>query len=104
MILRLWQCVNTRPDPFSLQDLTLSPCGGRVGRRQNLTRDAFGVWLVQRPAGTVVAMEALSDTHSCGRKLGVLRFSFNTMTSKRLKAQGKSIKRAVLTGSPLRNC
>ena len=42
--------------------------GGRIGRRQDLTRDAFGVWLVQRPAGTVVAMEACSGAHHWARR------------------------------------
>ena len=42
--------------------------GGPVGRRQDLTRDAFGVWLVQRPAGTVVAMEACSGAPHWARR------------------------------------
>jgi transposase len=40
----------------------------RVVRRQDLRRDAFGLWLAQVPAGTVVAMEACSGAHHWVRR------------------------------------
>ncbi|HET7662633.1 MAG TPA: IS110 family transposase [Rhodanobacteraceae bacterium] len=40
---------------------------GRVLRRRDLKRDAFAAWLVQRPAGSVVAMEACSGAHYWAR-------------------------------------
>ena len=36
---------------------------GRVLDRKDLRREAFSAYLVQLPAGTVVAMEACSDAH-----------------------------------------
>ena len=41
---------------------------GHVVRRQDLHREAFGVWLAQQPAGTVVAMEACSGAHHWARQ------------------------------------
>jgi transposase len=41
---------------------------GHVLRRQDLRRDAFGPWLAQQPAGTVVAMEACSGAHHWARR------------------------------------
>lgn len=41
---------------------------GHVLRRQELGRDAFGVWLAQVPADTVVAMEACSGAHHWARR------------------------------------
>lgn len=41
---------------------------GHVLRRQDLGREAFALWLAQRPAGTVVAMEACSGAHHWGRR------------------------------------
>ena len=41
---------------------------GRVLRRQDLRRDAFILWLVQVPAGTVIAMEACSGAHHWARR------------------------------------
>ncbi|MCW5749399.1 MAG: IS110 family transposase [Alphaproteobacteria bacterium] len=41
---------------------------GRVLRRQDLRRGPFGVWLAQRPPGTVVAMEACSGAHHWARR------------------------------------
>ena len=41
---------------------------GHVLRRQDLKRDAFAVWLTQRPAGTVVAVEACSGAHHWARR------------------------------------
>jgi transposase len=40
---------------------------GHVLRRQDLRREPFGLWLAQRPAGTVVAMEACSGAHHWAR-------------------------------------
>jgi transposase len=41
---------------------------GHVLRRQDLRREPFGQWLAQRPAGTVVAMEACSGAHHWARR------------------------------------
>ncbi len=41
---------------------------GRVLQRKDLRRDAFAAWLVQMPAGTVVAMEACSGAHHWARR------------------------------------
>ena len=40
---------------------------GGVLRRLQLRREAFALWLVQLPAGTIVAMEACSGAHYWGR-------------------------------------
>jgi transposase len=40
---------------------------GRVTQRRELKRDALRGWLLQLPAGTVVAMEACSGAHDWGR-------------------------------------
>jgi transposase len=40
---------------------------GRVVYRRQLGREAFVAWLVQLPAGTIVAMEACSGAHYWGR-------------------------------------
>ncbi|MGH8115337.1 MAG: IS110 family transposase [Rhodanobacteraceae bacterium] len=41
---------------------------GRILKRLTLKRDAFSAWLAQRPAGTVVAMEACSGAHHWARR------------------------------------
>jgi transposase len=41
---------------------------GRVRQRRDLQRGAFAAWLVQLPAGTVVAMEACSGAHHWARR------------------------------------
>jgi transposase len=41
---------------------------GHVLRRQDLRRDAFGIWLAQVAPGTVVAMEACSGAHHWARQ------------------------------------
>jgi transposase len=41
---------------------------GHVLRRQDLRREPFGLWLAQRPAGTIVAMEACSGAHHWARR------------------------------------
>jgi transposase len=41
---------------------------GRVRQRRDLQRSAFCAWLVQLPAGTVVAMEACSGAHHWARR------------------------------------
>lgn len=41
---------------------------GRVLQRRELRRDAFAAWLAQRPAGSVVAMEACSGAHHWARR------------------------------------
>jgi transposase len=41
---------------------------GRVRQRRDLQRAAFAAWLVQLPAGTVVAMEACSGAHHWARQ------------------------------------
>ena len=41
---------------------------GHVRQRLDLKRDAFAVWLAQRSAGTVVAMEACSGAHHWARR------------------------------------
>ena len=55
-----------------LAKLVFSICAvdanGRVVKRKELRRDAFGQWLSQQPAGTVVAMEACSGAHHWGRR------------------------------------
>jgi transposase len=45
---------------------------GRVLNRYDFRRDAFAAWLVQLPAGTIVAMEACSGAHYWGRCCAVL--------------------------------
>lgn len=51
---------------------TFSVCevdgAGRVRQRKDLRRAAFAAWLAQRPAGTVVAMEACSGAHHWARR------------------------------------
>jgi transposase len=42
--------------------------GGAVLQRRDLRRDAFAAWLAQRPAGSVVAMEACSGAHHWARR------------------------------------
>lgn len=41
---------------------------GQVLQRRDLGREAFAAWLVQLPAGTVVAMEACSGAHHWARR------------------------------------
>lgn len=41
---------------------------GHVLERREFRREAFAVWLAQRPAGTVVAMEACSGAHHWARR------------------------------------
>jgi len=41
---------------------------GQILKRLTLKRDAFSIWLAQRPAGTVVAMEACSGAHHWARR------------------------------------
>ena len=41
---------------------------GRVTQRRDLRRDAFATWLAQRPAGSIVAMEACSSAHHWARR------------------------------------
>ena len=41
---------------------------GRVTQRRDLRRDAFATWLAQRPAGSMVAMEACSSAHHWARR------------------------------------
>lgn len=41
---------------------------GHVLQRLTFKRDAFSAWLAQRPAGTVVAMEACSGAHHWARR------------------------------------
>ena len=41
---------------------------GRVVQRQDLRREAFATWLVQLPAGTLIAMEACSGAHHWARR------------------------------------
>jgi transposase len=41
---------------------------GHVLERRECKREAFAVWLAQRPAGTVVAMEACSGAHHWARR------------------------------------
>ena len=54
-----------------LAKIAFSTCevdgSGRVQRRRDFKRDAFAAWLVQRPAGTIVAMEACSGAHHWAR-------------------------------------
>ncbi|MEO6798994.1 MAG: IS110 family transposase, partial [Rhodanobacter sp.] len=50
---------------FSVCEMDAS---GHVLRRLDLKRDSFAVWLAQRPAGTVVAMEACSGSHYWARR------------------------------------
>lgn len=49
-----------------------SICGldatGRVQQRRELSRSAFETWLVQVPAGTIIAMEACSGAHHWARR------------------------------------
>ena len=40
---------------------------GRVNQRLELKRETLRTWLMQLPAGTVVAMEACSGAHYWGR-------------------------------------
>ncbi len=49
---------------FSVCEVEVS---GRVVRRQDLGREAFGLWLAHVPAGTVIAMEACSGAHHWAR-------------------------------------
>lgn len=41
---------------------------GRVQQRRELSRSAFETWLVQVPAGTIIAMEACSGAHHWARR------------------------------------
>lgn len=50
---------------FSVCELDVS---GRVAQRRDLRRDAFAAWLAQRPAGSIVAMEACSSAHYWARR------------------------------------
>ncbi len=50
---------------FSVCELDVS---GRVMQRRDLRRDAFAAWLAQRPAGSIVAMEACSSAHHWARR------------------------------------
>lgn len=50
---------------FSVAELDVA---GRVQQRRDLKRDPFAAWLVQLPAGTVVAMEACSGAHHWARR------------------------------------
>lgn len=50
---------------FSVCELDAS---GRVTQRRDLRRDAFATWLAQRPAGSIVAMEACSSAHHWARR------------------------------------
>ena len=50
--------------------------GGRVVQRQDLRRNAFAAWLVQLPAGTVIAMEACSGAHHWARR-GAVNWACN---------------------------
>ena len=42
--------------------------GGRVVRRQELSREGFSAWLAQQLPGTVIAMEACTGAHHWGRR------------------------------------
>jgi transposase len=57
--------VDLAKNVFSVCEVDTS---GRVVRRQDLRRDAFGRRLAQVPAGTVVAMEACSGAHHWARR------------------------------------
>ncbi len=50
-------CISALPRPLRAQQFLVCEVdgGGHVLRRQDLKRDAFALWLVQVPAGTVVA-------------------------------------------------
>ena len=50
---------------FSVCELDVS---GRGMQRRDLRRDAFAAWLAQRPAGSIVAMEACSSAHHWARR------------------------------------
>ena len=57
--------VDLAKNVFSLCEVDGS---GRVRQRKDLRRDAFAAWLMQAPAGTVVAMEACSGAHHWARR------------------------------------
>ena len=52
----------------SVSSVCETDASGHVVRRQDLRRDAFGVWLAQVPVGTVVAMEVCSGAHHWARR------------------------------------
>lgn len=56
--------VDLAKNVFSICDVD---SGGRIRQRKDLKRDPFAAWLVQLPAGTVVAMEACSGAHYWAR-------------------------------------
>ena len=64
--------MNTITIGVDLAKNTFSTCevnfAGRVLQRRDLRRDDFSAWLAQRPAGTVVAMEACSGAHHWARR------------------------------------
>ena len=63
--------MNTTTVGVDLAKMTFAVCvaddQGRVLRRLQLRREAFALWLVQLPVGTIVAMEACSGAHYWGR-------------------------------------
>ena len=64
--------MNTTTVGVDLAKYTFSVCmvdsQGRVQLRRDLRRDAFAAWLVQLPAGTIVAMEACGGGHYWARR------------------------------------
>ena len=58
---------------------------GRVLDRKDLRRDAFAAYLVQLPAGTVVAMEACSGAHYWGRRCAELGLQPRLMAAQFVK-------------------
>ena len=64
--------MNTTTVCVDLAKNTFSVCQvdghGRVLSRHDFRRDAFAAWLVQLPAGTIVAMEACSGAHHWARR------------------------------------
>lgn len=65
---------------------------GRVLDRQDLRRDKFSAWLVQVPAGTVVAMEACSGAHYWGRRCKELGLQPRLMAAQFVKPFRKNVR------------
>ena len=63
---------------------------GHVLERREFKREAFAVWLAQRPAGTVVAMEACSGAHHWARRCEEYGLQPRLMAAQLVKPYRKS--------------
>ena len=63
---------------------------GHVLERREFKREAFAVWLAQRPSGTVVAMEACSGAHHWARRCQEFGLQPRLMAAQLVKPYRKS--------------